>query len=188
MSACERTSGAPYRVAVPVDRTLALVAELVAAGELVDARRRLRDLLGETPQRLDVRERLAEVYRLQGHPEQAGRWGFLSPDVTPAEVIAFRKAFQGDPIQIMAALAWRGSEDDAATALARDRLRVVRAEAEGAAGRRLSWEAPLHGGSRRPRGGSASDVALAVGLGALLTCTLVGAVTIVTWLVRLIAG
>ena len=60
--------------------TLARVDELVASGDLAGARARLRDLVLSAPQRLDLLERLAALYRLEGNRAQAGRWGYLAED------------------------------------------------------------------------------------------------------------
>ncbi len=126
---------------MPIDRTLARVDEEIAAGRLLPARQRLLGLVGSYPQRLDVRERLALVCRRLGDDAQAGRWGYLSPAPPEAEVRAFRRAYP-DPVQRMRALRWRGSEHEAATALARERLAAVRAEAQAARSRRVRWDEP----------------------------------------------
>jgi hypothetical protein len=96
---------------VTLDDTLALVTADVDRGELAAARRRLRELLVSRPHRLDVRERLAQIYRGMGEPAQAGRWGYLSDDVPPHELQAFQSACDGDAALMLEALAW-GEDDD----------------------------------------------------------------------------
>ncbi|MBX9244567.1 hypothetical protein ICW40_07065 [Actinotalea ferrariae] len=172
---------------MPVEETLAAADRLVESGELREARRRLRDLVRSVPHRLDVREHLADVYRREGHPEQAGRWAYLSETVDPAELAAFRRAFGDDPVQMMAALAWTGSEANAPTEVARERLSAVRRDAEAAARRRLTWERPTarsRGTRAREAAGNAAMLALVV---LVLVCLGVGAFTIVHWFVGILA-
>ncbi|WP_019137324.1 DUF6584 family protein [Cellulomonas massiliensis] len=125
-----------------VERTLARAAADVAAGDARLARRRLRDLVAAFPTDLSVRDALAAAYRLEGDLPQAGRWSYLADDRDEAEVEAFRRRYDDDPVQLMRALAWRGSEDDAPTAIARTRLAEVRADAERATGVAQTWENP----------------------------------------------
>lgn len=130
---------------MPVERTLERVDADVAAGRRALARQRLRGLVDAFPERLDLRERLAALYRLDGDAAQAGRWSYLSADADPREVAAFERAYRGDPIALMKALAWRRPEHDAATAVARERLRALRERAEADAGAPVDWADP-----RRP--------------------------------------
>jgi len=48
---------------VPVEQTLARVEAELARGDTAMAKQRLRGLIGSYPHRLDLRERLARVYR-----------------------------------------------------------------------------------------------------------------------------
>ncbi len=48
------------------EETLARVAGDLGSGHLSMARQRLRGLVGSHPQRLDLREQLAELYRREG--------------------------------------------------------------------------------------------------------------------------
>lgn len=125
-----------------LERTLARVEAELQAGELMSALGRLRGLRGTYPQNLEVRDRLAEVYRRVGDPVQAGRWAYLAEHRLPDETAAFERAFGRDPVRLMGALRWSGSEDDAATEIARQRLTEVRTRAERHAGRKLMWERP----------------------------------------------
>jgi len=128
---------------VPIEQTLATVDERIAVGDLRAARIRLRSLVEQFPQRLDLRDRLADVYRREHNPPQSGRWSYLREERDAAEDRAFERSFQDDPVQIMAALRWTGHEDDATDDVARARLREVRALAEKAAGQELAWERPV---------------------------------------------
>ena len=114
------------------------VQEDVAAGRLSMARQRLRGLVGSYPQRLDLREQLAELYRREGILSQAGRWSFLSESRDREELRAFEREY-ADHVARMRAVGWRGPED-AAGELARERLAALRAEAERRVGRPISWE------------------------------------------------
>lgn len=144
------------------------------------ARTRLQSLVQSLPHRLDARERLADVCRLEGDRVEAGRWSYLSEQRDPGEVAAFERACGRDPVRIMRGLRWRGSEEDATTELARQRLLDVRARAETAAGRKLDWSA-----RGRDVGGPWWDDVFAVGcllVGlVLLALVIVGAVTVFSW-------
>lgn len=168
---------------MPIERTLERVDALLAGGDLAGARVRLRSLVAHAPRRLDVRERLAEVYRREGAAQEAGRWGYLGEDVTPQELRAFARANGGDARRMMAALRWEGPEDGAGTPVAEERLRALRATAEDATGRPVDWADPLPG----PEPASPwFDLVVLVVLLALGACVVVGAVTIVRWLVGLV--
>ena len=106
------------------------------------ARQRLRGLVGSFPHRLDLRERLAQVYRDLGDPAQAGRWSYLDQNRVEEEQAAFKARYANDSLRIMAVLAWRGSENHAPTDEARERLRALRAAAERKTGTSVSWERP----------------------------------------------
>ena len=127
---------------MPIEATLARAEADLRAGRTALARRRVRDLVRAFPHRLDLRHRLAEIYRLEGNPAQAGRWTYLHEPTDPAEQAAFAKAYQHDPVQLMRALAWHGVEDDAPNDTAHDRLRLLREQAEARVGTPLDWHDP----------------------------------------------
>lgn len=89
---------------------LARVRADLAAGHTHMAIQRLRTLLATLPDDVEVRGVLASVYRQTGNLVEAGRWGFLTTEVRPAELAAFAKAnpdpwqrlrllqFSGDPV------------------------------------------------------------------------------------------
>ncbi len=118
--------------------TLARVRDDLAAGRVAMARQRLRGLVGSYPQRLDLREQLAELYRRDGILSQAGRWSFLSETRDPTELRAFEREYP-DPVHRMRAVGWRGPEDAAGDSV-RHRLAALREEAESKAGHPVSWE------------------------------------------------
>lgn len=152
-----------------VEETLRRVEADLARGDAAMARQRLRGLVGSFPHRLDVRARLAQVYRDLGDQAQAGRWSYLAPNRVEQEQAAFKARYANDSLRIMAVLAWRGSEDDAPTDEARERLRALRAAAEHKAGTSVSWE--------RPRWAAAEDAGTAARLSDFAVgCALVCAV------------
>ncbi|QCB94954.1 DUF6584 family protein [Cellulomonas shaoxiangyii] len=165
-----------------VERTLAKVDDDLRRGDLTMARTRLKSLTHSLPHRLDARERLADVYRLEGNTVEAGRWSYLAEQRDPAEVAAFERACGQKPVRIMRALLWRGSEDAAATEIARDRLRDVRARAEADTGRRLDWSDPGRG-AEGPWWEDAAGLigCMVVGL-VLAVLVVVGAATVVGWI------
>ncbi|MBO1752924.1 hypothetical protein J4G33_14015 [Actinotalea sp. BY-33] len=150
-------------------------ADLTPAERLRRRRQWLKQKVDAEPQRLDLREELAAVYRAEGHADQAGRWNYLSEDAEPAESEAFVRASQSDPVVMMRALCWTGSENDAETAVARERLGELRAAARGPLGRRPSWENPVRD--------SLWPFALGcVGVLVVLGFAMVGAIVTVRWL------
>ncbi|WP_127571286.1 DUF6584 family protein [Georgenia faecalis] len=171
---------------MPVERTLLRAEEDLRAGRTALARQRIRGLVASMPERLDLRERLAQVYRAEGDLAQAGRWSYLSEYRYPAEEAAFGRLCGGDPVRMMRALSWRAAEDDAATETARGRLRALRAEAEMRAGGPVDWADPRYPES--PRGWLdrlATPILILVG-GAWLVVVIPGAVeavgAVIGWL------
>ncbi|MBB0246148.1 hypothetical protein FNQ90_19060 [Streptomyces alkaliphilus] len=168
-----------------IERTLERVETDLAAGRVPVARQRLRGLAGSFPQNLGIRARLAEVYRLYGEPAQAGRWSLLEADRRPEEVAAF-EARHPDPVERMRLVAWRGPEEEAATAFARERLAELRREASRAAGRPLEWgstDPPTEG---EEESGDIGDTLAGWGCFAATLLFLllagIGAVTVLRWL------
>jgi uncharacterized protein DUF6584 len=119
-------------VTVVVEDVLAEVEDDLAQHDHASARRRLREALVVRPHRLDLRLRLAAVYRTIGDLPQAGRWGFLDELTPQEEVLAFRTACGNDASLMLEALAWgeddEGEEDDDAqvTAYAWERIAELR--------------------------------------------------------------
>jgi hypothetical protein len=80
-------------VAVPTDDVLARVERDLARGFTYPALQRLASLTEAHPDDLDLRARRAAVNRQIGNRVEAGRWGFLTEEVTDAEVAAFERAW-----------------------------------------------------------------------------------------------
>ncbi|WP_246291785.1 DUF6584 family protein [Lentzea indica] len=100
---------------MPVELTLHKAAEELRRGDLASvlrARQRVAGLVGTYPHRLDLRERLAEVYRTLGQPAQAGRWTYLSEERDPEETQAFERAYRRAEARL-GALSWQGRVDEA---------------------------------------------------------------------------
>lgn len=96
---------------IVVEDVLTETEDDLAHGDHASARRRLREALVTRPHRMDLRRRLAEVYRMLGDLPQAGRWGFLEDDAPADEIQAFRTACGNDASLMLEALAW-GEDDD----------------------------------------------------------------------------
>ncbi|MCP2167953.1 DUF6584 family protein [Goodfellowiella coeruleoviolacea] len=129
-----------------IETTLSRVDRELAAGDLASvlrARQRLRGLVGTYPSRLDLRERLAGVYRRLGDAAQAGRWSYLAEQRDPAEVAAFERAYRA-AVARMSALGWTSDPDTATTATARSRLAEVLAAARAETGRPLAYDWAAH--------------------------------------------
>lgn len=129
---------------MPVDKTLVQIELDLNQGRTALARQRLRGLVGSLPFRLDLRRRLAEVYRREGDLAQAGRWSYLEPDRIDHEVAAFERAYGQDPVQMMKALAWPGEVREAKNELARARLKALSARAEAQFGVPVEYRSPKH--------------------------------------------
>jgi hypothetical protein len=125
---------------MPVDQTLTKVAADLAAGRTSVARQRLRGLVASFPDRLDLREQLADTYRRDGDLAQAGRWSYLNADRDEQEVAAFERTYR-DPFVQMKALCWRTAEDSSGPHAA-ECLRTLRENAEQIAGAPVSWQDP----------------------------------------------
>lgn len=106
---------------------LARIKQDLALGHTHTATQRLRTLVTIHPDDLELREMLAVVYRQTGNLAEAGRWAFLSDDLTPAEHAAFERA-NPDPWLRLRMLRWSHAES-ALSAPARARLRELTAAA-----------------------------------------------------------
>lgn len=168
---------------MPLEPTLRKAAEEVGRGDLASvlrARQRLVGLVASYPDRLDLRERLAEVYRLLGDAAQAGRWTYLSEVRDEAEVAAFERAYR-TPLARLEAMNWTSGDTDTPTTTARERLAALqdaagdqlRAELSVADDRDSSWR---------------TNVLVLAGLVIVLLCFVVGAVTLVMWAYRWLTG
>jgi|GEM_PF-2720843 len=125
---------------MPIDVTLQRVERDLERGQVLPAIQRLRSLVRSYPERLDVRSRLADIYRSQSEFAQAGRWSFLSEDPDPDELAAFERAFQSARGRL-AALAWSG-DVGALGPLGAERLTALRKDATRPASRHPQKEDP----------------------------------------------
>lgn len=164
-----------------VERTLARVDGDLSTGDVAMARTRLKSLVQSLPHRLDARERLADVCRLDGDRVEAGRWSYLSEARDPAEVDAFEHACGRDPVRIMRGLRWRGPEEAATSEFARQTLADVRARAEAAAGKPLDWANPGRDVGD-PWWQDVFTLGCLLGAVALVALVVIGATTVVGWI------
>jgi hypothetical protein len=166
---------------MPVELTLNKAAEELRRGDLANvlrARQRLAGLVGTYPHRLDLRDRLAEVYRVLGEPAQAGRWTYLSDDRDPGETLAFERAYRRAGVRLVA-LSWTGRLDDAPTETARTRLESLYLEA------RVELQHELDATPREETSWGACLVVM-VGGTFVIVCFLLGIVTLVQFLWKLV--
>ncbi|MDX3656438.1 hypothetical protein PV646_03880 [Streptomyces sp. ID05-26A] len=167
---------------MPVELTLGKAAEELRRGDLASvlrARQRVAGLVGTFPDRLDLRERLAEVYRVLGQPAQAGRWTYLSEERDPGELEAFERAYRRADARLVA-LSWQGRVDEAPTETARTRLASLYQEARGELQRDLD---------STPNEETSWGACLIVMAGGtfVLVCFILGIVTLVQFLWKLVS-
>lgn len=161
---------------------LARVKQDLALGHTYTATQRLRTLLAIQPDDLELRDRLTSVYRQTGNLVEAGRWGFLTNNLSQAELVAFERA-NPDPWLRLRMLRWEGDESILPDDSARARLRQLAAAAE-RAGPPSDYGGPL-GPTRRP--GRFTDnatipclfVLVVLGVAGLLAA--IGVVRIIAW-------
>jgi hypothetical protein len=77
------------------EQVLAKVAADLRRGHVHPAMQRLASLTAAYPDDLALRAQRAALYRQVGNLVEAGRWGFLTEDVTVPEIGAFEKAHPG---------------------------------------------------------------------------------------------
>ncbi|SES34776.1 DUF6584 family protein [Lentzea albida] len=167
---------------MPVELTLRKAAEELRRGDLASvlrARQRVAGLVGTYPQRLDLRERLAEVYRVLGQPAQAGRWTYLSDERDPEELQAFEHAYRRADARLVA-LSWQGRVDEAPTETARTRLASLHQDAQ------LELQRELDATPDQETSWGACLIVM-VGGTFVLVCFLLGIVTLVQFLWKLVS-
>lgn len=108
---------------------LAQVKRDLAAGQTYLATQRLRTLVATHPDDLDIYRLLASVYRQTGNLAEAGRWGFLTDEVRPAELAAFARV-HANPWSRLRLLRWNGDPAALPGDAVRERLAVLVEEAE----------------------------------------------------------
>jgi hypothetical protein len=118
--------------AVRRDEQLAKVEADLARGHTHPALQRLANLTALFPEDLEIRARRAVVNRQIGNVAEAGRWGYLTEHLSPAEAAAFERAFRS-PADRLRALRLHRDPGDRLGPLAAERLHdlVRRAEATG---------------------------------------------------------
>jgi hypothetical protein len=161
---------------------LARVKQDLALGHTHTATQRLRTLLAIQPDDLELRDRLATVYRQTGNLVEAGRWGFLTSTLSQAELIAFERA-NPDPWLRLRILRWEGDEAALPDQSARARLRELVAAAD-QAGPPSTYGGPL--GPTRPPGRFTDSATIPclfvlVVLGVLGLLAAIGVVRIIAW-------
>lgn len=167
---------------MPVELTLGKAAEEMRQGDLASvlrARQRIAGLVGTYPHRLDLRDRLAEVYRVLGQPAQAGRWTYLSDERDPEETLAFERAYRSAQVRLIA-LHWVGRVEEAPTETARTRLTALYVEA------RVELQHELDSTPDEETSWGACLIVMAGGT-FVLVCFLLGIVTLVQFLWKLVA-
>jgi hypothetical protein len=100
----------------------------LAQGHTYVATRRLRAYLANDPNNLEVRRVLAAIYRRSGNLVEAGRWGFLTGEVHPAELTAFERANPSPFLRLR--LLHFTADPGKLPPSAQDRLRVLTIQAE----------------------------------------------------------
>lgn len=159
---------------------LARVRADLAAGHTHMAIQRLRTLLATLPDDVEIRSLLASVYRQTGNPVEAGRWGFLTNDVRPAELVAYAKA-NPDPWQRLRLLHFAG-DPGALSDQAADRLVQLAEEAQ-QSGPPTQWAGDYRAPSRSH---SATWPCLftVIVLTAVTVLAGIGAVRIIAWVIE----
>lgn len=159
---------------------LARVKQDLALGHTYTATQRLRTLLAIEPEDLELRRMLASVYRQTGNLVEAGRWAFLTDDVSPEELLAFERA-NPDPWLRLRLLRWEADESALPDPGARERLRTLTAAAA-EAGPPSAYHGPLASSKPPPRSASAIPcLFVLIALGGLGLLAAIGLVRILTW-------
>ncbi|WNV90026.1 DUF6584 family protein [Umezawaea sp. Da 62-37] len=170
---------------MPVEVTLHRAAEELTRGDLANvlrARQRLAGLVGSYPTRLDLRDKLAAVYRVLGNGVQAGRWSYLSEVRDAVEVIAFEHAYK-TPVARLTALNWVGGENAAETETARTRLMALHR----AATEQIQDELTV-AEQQQPGRSWVTCALMAVGLAITALLIVMGAITVVRFGYRMLVA
>lgn len=156
--------------------------------EPMAARQRLTSLIVAFPERLEVREQLARVCRLQGDALQAGRWSYLADERVADEIDKFEKTTQ-NLVERMQALNWSSEPERATTPIARERLDSLLEQARiqtkdpqlrYATVADHQWRPP---GTLGERLGNAAALTIALGLLGLFVIGVIdGIITVLSWI------
>ena len=160
---------------------LARAKQDLAQGHTFVAIRRLRAYLANDPNNLEVRRVLAAIYRQTGNLVEAGRWGFLTAEVTPAELTAFERA-NPSPFLRLRLLHFTADPRKLPPA-ARDRLRVLSIQVE-RVGPPPDWveEEPP---PPKPRRNTVPCLFVVIALTVFLALAAIGIYRVVTFLIQL---
>jgi hypothetical protein len=164
-------------LAVPRSEVLARVQADLALGRTHVAIRRLRTLVATYPDDLEVRALLAVVYRSTGNLVEAGRWGYLSDDLHPAELAAFERAHPSPWLRLRLLRVPDRLVDVSVAAL--DRLNALAAEAE-RVGPPPIWTEPSM--PRRKNHVTVPCLFVVITLGAFGTLAALGGYAVLRWL------
>ena len=147
----------------------------LARGHTAPAIQRLSSLVAAHPTDLDLRRRLAAVHRMIGNQIEAGRWEYLHADADPHATAAFERAYPSASHRLRE-VRWP-ADGQAATEFARHRLATLTDTAP-ASGSRPAQRRPV-----RPAKAVSRRRLLAVVLALATPLAVLGAVTVVQWLV-----
>lgn len=117
---------------------LARVEQDLARGHTYLALQRLAALGEEHPEDLEIRSRRAELNHRIGNFAEAGRWGFLTEEVTEADVAAFERVY-GQPWDRLRALKLRHDPSPLLGPRARARLAELVVQADRAGPESVIW-------------------------------------------------
>lgn len=117
---------------------LARVEQDLARGHTHLALQRIAALCAEHPEDLDVRARRSAINHLIGNFAEAGRWGFLTEEVTESDVAAFERVF-GQPWDRLRALKLRYDPSPLLGPRARTRLAELVEQAERVGPESVVW-------------------------------------------------
>ena len=164
---------------MPKDEVLARADADLARGLIHPAMQRLASLTAAYPDDLNIRARRAALNRQVGNLAEAGRWGYLTEDVTADEIAAFERA-QRSGWARLSMLRLRSDPTQHLGPSARQRF-VTLVEQASADGRgSVSWtDAGPRPETRRD--GVPCLIAVLVGM-ALAGLVIVGLVTVVQWI------
>jgi len=157
------------------DRLVARVEADLEHGHTHLAASRLNTWLERNPTDLDVRRRLGAVHHATGNWAQAGRWGFFAEDADPRDVAAFERAF---PAAAARRRALRWPDTTTTPSHVEGRLSAIEDLPTRRARDADLRSSRTHGRVRDLVGG----LGCLVGVLALGTVFVVGAVSVVRWL------
>jgi hypothetical protein len=165
---------------------LARVKQDLALGHTYTATQRLRTLVAIEPDDLELRRMLAVVYRQTGNLVEAGRWAFLTDELTRVELAAFERA-NPDPWLRLRMLRWDGDGSELPER-ARARLRELTAAAAQAGppsgyGGPLTSTRPATGRRRFADSSAIPCLFVLLVLGVLGSLATIGVLRVIAWVV-----